>query len=165
MRFTVPIFACFLIAGCEETRTAETTKPERYSAQQIREALPGITEACIAKLQRDNTGMVPADQCFDMQEARRFRGLWRDDFEGSRFCPAPAQECTFDTAGDRIWLDFSFSVPADQKRKAFGGLYEIDFIGRRTAVPGRYGHLGMFDAEIIADRMISMKEIEQLTKE
>jgi hypothetical protein len=43
-------------------------------------------------------------------------------------------------------------------------LYAVEFIGRRTAVKGRYGHMGVFDHELIVDRMISMRQVEPATK-
>ena len=39
-----------------------------------------------------------------------------------------------------------------------GEVYSVSFIGRKTKYPGGYGHLGLFEAEIIVDRVIA-KEI------
>ena len=103
-------------------------------------------------------------RCLKYDGPRRMKGLWRNDFEGSQFCPAPAKTCGYVMSDKRtnpvIWLDFSVSLPADHKGNGLGGLYAIDFIGRRSAYPGYYGHMGVFDEEVIVDRMISMKEIE-----
>lgn len=99
---------------------------------------------------------TPLDECYKMDQPRRWRGVWRNEFEGSRFCPAPAKKCSMSSPGEMIWLDVSKSP--DQT------LYEVDFIGRRTAVKGRYGHMGGFDHELIVDRMISMRQIEPPTK-
>lgn len=159
MRFAAVIFAGLLIGGCQEPQPPESLDPEQYSAAQIRKALPGIADACIARLQVDDTRSVPADQCFEMQEPRRFRGLWRNEFEGSRFCPEPARECGHDTPGDEIWLTFSEDLP-QSKLDDFGGLYELDLVGRRTLHQGRHGHFGLYDHVLIVDRVISMKEME-----
>ena len=35
----------------------------------------------------------------------------------------------------------------------------IEFMGRRTKYPGRYGHLGMFRTEVLVDRMISARPV------
>jgi hypothetical protein len=101
-------------------------------------------------------GSVPLDQCYKMDSPRRWRGVWRNEFEGSRFCPAPAMKCSYYSVGDRIWLDASKSP--DQT------LYTVDFIGRRTAVKGRYGHMGGSDYEVIVDRVISIRQMEPPTK-
>ena len=106
---------------------------------------------------------VPTDQCVKMSPSVRMQGLWRNEFEGSQFCPAPAKECSFalEDGGNerRIWLDFAAPFPSSEERLP-GGLYAVDFVGRRTVYRGEYGHLGVFDGEVIVDRMISIKEIE-----
>jgi hypothetical protein len=100
-------------------------------------------------------GSIPLDQCYKMEPLRRWTGLWRDEFEGSRFCPAPATECRIDSPGDIIWLD------ADRvtRKEPDGALYAIDMLGRRTAVRGSYGHMGGSDHELIVDRFISIKRV------
>jgi hypothetical protein len=104
---------------------------------------------------------------FERQE--RMQGLWRNGFEESVFCPAPAQKCDYVMTGDRaeplIWLDASISFPAEIKMRQLGGLYEIEFLGRRSVKPGRYGHMGMFDQQVIVDRLISVREVEPPPKE
>ena len=94
----------------------------------------------------------PTEECVKMSAPQRFRGLWRNDFEGSQFCPEPATTCKFDAPGDRIWLNEKPNAHADRK------LYRVEFIGRKTLYKGPYGHMGVSDHEIIVDRMIS-KEV------
>ena len=104
--------------------------------------------------------------CYRMTPPERWRGLWRNEFEGSRFCPAPARECSHDTTGERILLEYSFGVTDTRPRKSkvpFGGLYDVDFVGRRTAVKGHYSSL--YDHDLIVDRMISVKEVEPPPKQ
>jgi hypothetical protein len=101
---------------------------------------------------------LPTDQCYKMTKPQRWRGLWRDDFEGSRFCPAPAHECSDKTGGDHIWL--SPSAPLAKEVGPPGGLYALEFFGRRTLYRGKYGHFGGSDFELIVDRLIAIKEIE-----
>lgn len=92
------------------------------------------------------------------------QGLWRNDFEGSQFCPAPAKTCGYLDSDKRaapiIWMDFAISLPVDFKEQGRGGLYAVDFIGRRFSSRGHYGHLGMFDEAVVVDRMISIKQLE-----
>lgn len=96
------------------------------------------------------------DQCFEMMPKRRWRGLWRDDFEGSRFCPAPALTCSADEAGDFVWLTAGGGGRLDPRRP-FHGLYNVEFVGRRTRFRGQYGHLGMADHEIVVDQLVTIK--------
>jgi hypothetical protein len=97
---------------------------------------------------------LPTDRCVKMSAPNRWQGIWLDEFEGSRFCPKPARICAFNTVGDRIWLDIG-------KRKArLGGVYVVDFVGRKTLFKGPYGHMGLSDHEIIVDRVISIRTIK-----
>src|SRR5688500_21141 len=85
---------------------------------------------------------APTEQCFKMLPAQRFRGLWRNDFEGSQFCPAPAVKCEYAMPGEAIWLS------ERPNRWPDGKLYLVDFVGRKTMYKGAYGHMGAFDHEI-----------------
>jgi len=102
--------------------------------------------------------------CSACDRSERMQGLWRNDFEGSQFCHVPAKTCGYVPKNERtsptIWLDVADAVPFEFQRHHFGGLYAVDFIGRRHSFRGSYGHMGLYDEEIIVDRMISMKEIQ-----
>jgi hypothetical protein len=115
---------------------------------------------------------LPTDQCFKMTKPQRKTGLWRNDFEGQAFCAAPARECPFGKWRPNepgvAWIDFA-SLPGSEDTPP-GGLYAIDFVGRATAYPGQYGEYGLYNQEVIVDRLISIKMIEpprrgQMTKE
>ena len=99
----------------------------------------------------------------------RMHGMWRNDFEGSQFCPAPARTCSYVWTGERtqpqIWLSFNGPMPPRFRDAKLGGLYEIEFLGRKTMFKGEYGHVGMSDHEIVVDRLISIREIEPPPKE
>lgn len=95
----------------------------------------------------------PTDECVHMTPRRRWRGVWNNEFEGSQFCPGSRTECSYGGAGPRIWMDAGPQPPPD------GKLYLVEFDGRRTVFLGAYGHMGMFDHEIIVDRMISKEEL------
>jgi hypothetical protein len=94
----------------------------------------------------------PTDLCVKMLPQQHWRGLWRNNMEGSTFCPEPAKECP--TTGESIWLD---SGPG---RGGRGDLYRVDFIGRKTMYKGPYGHMSMFDQEVVMDRAIRIELIE-----
>jgi hypothetical protein len=102
-------------------------------------------------------GRKPLDQCFRMDPPRRWHGVWEDHFEGQIFCPNAVKQCP--NGGQRIWLDYaSERRPAVLQRRG-GGTYAVEFIGRRTAVKGRYGHMGGSDYELIVDRMLAIKQL------
>lgn len=116
---------------------------------------------------------LPTDQCYKMNPPERMQGLWRNDLEGLAFCAAPATECPHgkwepNQAGV-AWLEFA-SPLGGEKETPSGGLYTIDFVGRRTTFPGHYGEYGFYNQDVIVDRLISIKEVEppppgQMTKE
>lgn len=127
-----------------------------------REMLPGLTRACLARLRSgglDAVGSAPVHSCFESTPPQRWRGLWRDGFEGSRFGPAPARACSDRTPGERIWLNVAEHLPRPGMQGS-GGLYALDFIGRRTIETGRFGHLGTSNHVMTVERMISIRQVE-----
>jgi hypothetical protein len=101
---------------------------------------------------------LPTDQCFKMTKPERIRGYWSDQFEGSQFCAAPTAAC-FNPEKNSTWLEFA--DPKMERREPTGALYAVEFIGRRPLYSGTFGHFGMFQNDVIVDRVISMKEIER----
>ncbi|WP_196871608.1 hypothetical protein [Sphingobium sp. JAI105] len=142
-----------LTQGCEQP-------PERLSdnaIQEMRQGMPGVTERCLNKIKYGGIEAMPlgTDECFEMTPARHWKGLWRREFENSRFCPTPAVSCSYHTAGDRIWLSGKALTSSGTNE----GLYEIEFVGRRTARKGSYGHLSAFDHEIIVDQVMDLRPV------
>ena len=140
----------------------DTIPPEAYINpidQQIArtgKGMPGRPYPCSYEEVVDGTKVIassPIDRCVKMSPEQHWRGVWRNDFEGSRFCPEPATTCDHKTPGERIWLSGTPGQPQ-------GGLYQMDFMGRRTMYKGPYGHMGGSDQELVVDRVISMKEVE-----
>ena len=119
--------------------------------------MPGRPFPCARERKEQGISVVESvdtDKCVRMLPAHRWHGLWRNDFEGSRFCAAPAAACDYDTKGERVWLD------SRRLRGRWQELYAVDFVGRKTMFKGSYGHLGMSDHEIIVDRVISAKMVQ-----
>ena len=142
----------------ERMKQGNLTKGEM---QQIASTFPGMTGKCLRQIQKAGIDALPdgTEQCFQMTPSQRWRGVWRNDFEGQRFCPAPARDCFDDSPGDDVWLTFSKELP-HSKMQPIGGLYEIEFIGRKTVHRGRFGHFGMSDHEMVVERVISLRELE-----
>jgi hypothetical protein len=78
----------------------------------------------------------------------------------SRFYPgaheAPAQGQQSD-----LWLSLEPQLLSPQLRKKCeqGCLLALDFIGRRTAVEGSYGHMGLAKHLIVVDRVIGARPL------
>lgn len=137
-----------------------TQKVSDQSIRDLREQFPGITARCIETIKFGGLEAMPTgvDRCFDMQPPRRWTGLWNDEFEGSRFCPAPAKACSFSSPGDRVWLTYSEDAGPPSAQSS-GDLYAIEFVGRRTLRRGRYGHMGGSQHEVLVDRVISITPV------
>ena len=156
MRELAIIFSAVLFAGCEKPKDWMPSYPPEYFAHwpdRMRERFPELqTVFGPSCLWRND---VRTERCFRMTEPRRWQGLWRNEFEGSHFCEAPAIRCDHDTPGMNIWLT------SKRDREPDGRLYRVDFIGRRTLYPGLFGHLAIADGhEVVVDRMISMREVK-----
>ena len=140
-------------------------KVSEQAIEAIRTSDPGMTDKCLNTIRWGGVEALPKgiDKCFEMDKPRRWQGLWLNGFEVSRFCPAPARECADGAPRERIWLTGGASVHLPQyEGQEPAPLYEVEFIGRKTAYPGDYE--GMSQQEMIVDRMISMKPVMSLTK-
>jgi hypothetical protein len=147
------LVTALLLIGCEKPKYTDA------EMQKFRNGTPRLTEACLDKIQKGGIeALSEQDECYEMLPAARWRGLWRNDFEGSLFCPAPAKECTNGSSGEAIWLEFK-SRPAAVREALPGGLYEVDFIGRRTAHGDGMVAAG-YAQDMVVDRLISMRKVE-----
>src|SRR5262245_61913778 len=102
------------------------------------------------------------EQCHDGQNLRdcvpllapqHFSGVWEFGFE----------ESTFDRK-DRASEPVEFEPTPEMRQIAEKRwetdpryrAYEVEFVGRRSAVVGQFGH---FDTLVVVDRLLSMKEV------
>lgn len=155
------LVAAISVIGCGPETDPEFDKEVAL----IRESLPGINQKCTDAYINGGPNAVSQDvrECFPMEESKRWTGLWLDEFEGSRFCAYPAEECTFDTEGERIWLSFAEKIgdEARASRYATEQLYKIDFIGRQTSLSGNFGHFGGSDKEIVVEQLLMLERVPE----
>lgn len=151
------LIAALLLAGCDRP----PPKVDAETLQQIKSEFPGMTPACLKRIKYGGIAAMPSEvqNCFRMTTAQRWSGLWRDDFEGQLFCPAPSHECSYAAEGDRIWISFA---PGTRPRRGdgTGRTFLISFIGRRTLLPGAHGHLGLSSHEIVVDKLLSISPFD-----
>ena len=144
---------------------------------------PAVSDAEMSMIKRENSGMageclskirdggfkdspLRTDECFEMEPPRRWKGLWSRGFEQSLFCPEPVRNCKGHTPGG-IWLTPNRSLPPDLGDvdkpcgRPWGNerTFVIDFVGRKTRSPGKYGHMGQSSHEIIVDRVNSVFQV------
>jgi hypothetical protein len=192
MRTLMIVIACLLTGGChprakgaDERRITDSTKlaelrkafvPEAYLRAEDQRKAELLSDGYSAPMPCVHEKMelgapvvagLPLDQCFKMTKPQQWQGLWRNDFEGSQFCAAPANRCPENEPTRSVWLHLATPVPGAEDTPP-GGLYAIDFIGRKTAYSGVYD--GGASEEIMLDHLISIKEVErpapgQMTKE
>jgi hypothetical protein len=144
-----------LAASCDQRQPAISDAEFR----EFRDAWPGMTKACLEKVRYGGFLSVAWDQpeCFEMQPARQWRGLLQRGFEWSNFCPAPARRCPISADAEDIWLEFAKGARDGPTLE--DGLYALEFFGRRTKVPGPFGHLNQYDHLIVVDRLISVRRV------
>jgi len=153
------LIGCLL--GCDGQRTK--TKEEKAAdaeMQQVLEGNPGLKKECLEKERSGKLrfmGWADNPDCYDMLAPQRWSGLWNSGWEWTNFCPDPAKDCPNESDHDDVWLDFAEG--AYRGTELADGVYRIDFIGRRTKVPGYFGHLGQYDHLMVVDRVISIKRI------
>lgn len=111
-------------------------------------------------------GVLPTDQCYRMSPPQLMRGVWIDEFEGSQFLPGAQDAAQAEVGLGSISLDVETNrIPGLFEQSYTGGAeelraFQIDFIGRKTAFKGQYGHLGGSDYLIIVDRLISARPVD-----
>lgn len=159
----IAIIVCSVLMGTDaRAGIDDELPPEAYMLaldRQIAESgvgVPGRPFPCMREEVHNGIEVLvgePTEKCVKLEPQKRWSGLWRNDFEGSRFCPEPATECDYDTPGDRVWLTLRPDSAGD------GVLYRVEFVGRKTMYRGPYGHFGLSDHEMIVDRMILQEEV------
>lgn len=95
---------------------------------------------------------LPTDQCVHMEPARVWRGQWLNQYEHTVFCATDAGQSECPEPKERTWLIGAIDGESGQR-------YRVSFVGRKTRYPGGYGHFGLYDSEIIVDRVISIEKI------
>lgn len=175
MRLTLIVLAVALIAGCKP-QPQRQPKMSDTQLQLMRSEMPGMTAECLDKVKWGGIEAMPTkvDECFRFSRPQRMQGLWRNQFEGSEFCESSVRQCpSAQVATDLASftaLEMQQPLPGYEDTPP-GGLYAIDFIGRRSIGLGLFP-LGMGGAKnaVLVDRLLSIKLIEppppgQMTKE
>jgi hypothetical protein len=127
---------------------------DRQRALARREA-DGFDQPCTREKAVDGykvSERLPTDQCVYMEPARVWRGRWLNQHEHTVFCAVDAGQDECPEPKERTWLSGMLDGEIGQR-------YLVSFVGRRTKYPGGYGHFGLYDSEIIVDRVISLERI------
>jgi hypothetical protein len=163
MRWCLAILV--LLTSCDQRKPPvpkeDTALAQAFDADiaKTRASNPGIKEACLKKIRAGELGALEwmdNPDCFEMLPGRRWSGLWNSGWEWTSFCPDPAKECPTASESGDIWLEFG----KDREPQIPDGLYRIEFQGRRTQMPGHFGHLDQYDHLMVVDRLISIRPVQ-----
>lgn len=99
-------------------------------------------------------------ECYRYDAPKRYRGVWMHEFEGSYFYEGPQKLPQLVSKSGLTWLDARLP-PYPLQPWARYHLVEIEFIGRRTTVPGNYGHGGLSRHEIQIERVIAFRPLSR----
>ena len=150
-----------MLGGCGPDATPLIAYRDPLDA--LRSLSPFGPPPCVV---RDASGMLaslPVDRCMWMRKPERLKGIWLDEFEGSRFFEGAT------TAAQAIrqvcgrprgrgpwgeWLEEGrWPSPPLEPGEGRARLIRLEFVGRRTAYPGSYGHFGGSRSLVLADRL------------
>ena len=152
MRLAIFALTALLFMGCERR------EPKMTEAQLQRLRSSGVSDGCVTKAKWRGFSAVLPESCIDRLPPMHLRGLFRNDFEAPLFCPEPATQCR-NSVGPKpsgIWFELD-SRPPVLRDSLPGGLYAVDFIGRRTVHGTPYA---LFAQDVIVDRLISIRQVE-----
>ncbi|QIG79014.1 hypothetical protein [Stakelama tenebrarum] len=116
----------------------------------------------------DYSEFIGKDACYRFDPPRHFEGIWRDEFEASRFfpnldhLPAPEEDSGIWLSVDSVWNKLPPAVN-EAAEKGVTTNYRIAFIGRKTSVPGHYGHMGASREDIVVHRIIEIEPLAAAT--
>jgi len=118
---------------------------------------PGMSERCLedARYGGNWVAFVDDPKCFEVSPDQRWSGLWDTNGEYSTFCPDPAKECGSPNRG----ITLRFADPSYLKPSFPLGQYHVEFIGRRTRVPGYHGQQDLYAHLMVVDRLVSIQKI------
>lgn len=94
----------------------------------------------------------------------RLRGVWLDEFEGSRFFPGAKKAVGRDAPGDRIWLEIKRTKVRERVGIAVSRAWLVEVTGQQSACAGRFGHFGQSNYELVADEIRVIRELKAVAR-
>jgi hypothetical protein len=165
------LLAAIGLAGCDRNAPpiAAYNNPIDGYARILPLDVFGIYSCAKANTARGETFIegIPFDQCYKMLPAKRMRGIWLNEFEGSRFFEGmthrdQVKAALRDKRAAKLWPFgewLGWGKAREPETRPRSQMVLIDFVGRRTAFPGRYGHMGGSSSGVLVDKVLSTKVI------
>jgi hypothetical protein len=94
---------------------------------------------------------VGARQCYYFGQQQVFNGIYFDEFEGQLFLEGTAPSPKYIMPKQVVWLTFDeetdrSNFPISGDRDGITRVWAVSFLGKKTSLPGNYGHLGGSEA-------------------
>jgi hypothetical protein len=180
MRRLQTISACLALAACHPRNTSNLPEPAAYAHVKDRVLARmwawGLTSRfpCWSEQSTGVDGLTWTEQCFRFSKPQRMSGLWRHNFEVNQFCLPPAKQCPDPANANDPYqgsygnMEFRAQIKGEADTP-YGGLYAIDFIGRRSEYP-IFGGTNDADRDVIVDRVLAIRIVDpprtgQMTKD
>ena len=144
-----------LLGGCDSTPpSAYNHWRDGFFAVVPLPMIDADFEACFRTIDGE-PGRLSDSECYRLMKPERMRGVVITGFETGAFFP---ERTALPKPGERsdFWVKPDPSLLAADVRSDCSercALY-LEFIGRRTAVEGSYGHMGLAKHIIVVDRVL-----------
>lgn len=126
-------------------------------------AVTGLHGPCFRTID-GRPGRLPDSDCYRFGERKRFQGVATIGFEAGGFFPG---RTTLPTEGEvgNVWLSLERNLlpGAVRSRCEKKCVVALVFIGRRTAIEGSYGHMGLAKHLISVDQILDAKTLDQMS--
>ena len=158
----VRIFAILLVllglGGCSDRSSLAAPYKSSWDRVAIQVGLAFLVYQPCYRNERTPYGdvmtFVGYEECFRFNPPERIRGVWLNRGEDEEFLP----HATTSPAGCLQSPEDSVSLASTRNEPLLEGdaqAYAVEFIGRRAAYQGHYGHMGMSNCVILVDQLLS----------
>ncbi len=127
-----------------------------------------LVQPCLQTSKEDGFSIlsyVGDRECYRLSEPVLMRGIWHNEFEGSRFF-ANVQSVDGLPVEPKVWLQTHELLSGPQAPLQDGKFYRVEFVGRQPLLswsklmsPG-YGHLGMSNGLVVVDHFTAISQID-----
>ena len=157
MRYCLVAVAALLASSC-----SKGPPPSAY--KHFRDQVWGVIswEVPCSRTIGGRPDRLPDADCYRFKEPRRLRGVAELGFEADVFYPGRARPPTPDQESDfRVSVEPNLLPATIRSGCEKNCVVALDFIGRRTAVEGGYGHGGLGRHLILVDRIVDLKVLDR----
>jgi hypothetical protein len=111
-------------------------------------------------------GFLGGPDCGEYGPSTSFRGIYIDEFEGQSFLEG-AQPASVYQTDEHVWLtivpdaDISAFNEIDPDEASDSRIWLVHFSGRNSTRNAAYGHFGMFDSEILVEKVKSAELLNE----